>query len=392
MLRGVIRRTTAGCLFLLCVAAASSARQSSEPQASRILHWGASGQYAKQVNFIGMPVASDVVFFYEHEFGKYPRFWNGVAENGGTPYRASLGTHLAKVRTDIVKKINYTYWRGFGVIDFESWHPLWDLSPQAFRTGAVQQTMRENPALTQSQATTLARTRHEIAAKEFMLQTIAVCKEVRPLASWGFFNMPADGQSPWVSSTPWLWEASTAFFPAVSVDRFGVASGVPGPGQGTVAAYRAHVQRAVSLARSVAAGKPVLAVGWLRYPDFNPYYKFQFLSDLDLWELLNHQRLMGADGLIFWDYIGDPSLVLPYSRYVQVNLRAAVERLVAEDPLWHYLLGDADSDGSVNYNDIFACLSAWGADYRPLTGFGDADRNGLVEFKDVLSVTTNLVP
>ncbi len=392
MSAGFFNRTAVGCLFLLSFACAAGARQSSEPQPRKVLHWGASGSYALQINLVGLPIQHDVIFFYEHLFGKYPRFWNGVAENGGTPFRANLSAHLTKVSSDVTKRIPRVDYSGFVVIDFESWHPLWDLCPLAFRQGAVKQERSANPSLTEAQATSLARSRHEVAAKEFMVRTIEVCKSIRPQAYWGFFNLPADGQSAWVSATPWLWDACKAFYPAVTVERFGVESGIPGPGQQTIAAYRARVERAIGTARFAADGKPVLGVGWLRYPDYNPYYKFQFLSDLDLREHLRHQREVGADGLIFWDAINDSTLAAHYSRYAQMNLRPAVERLISEEPSWRYIPGDANSDGLVNYDDIFACLSAWGRDYRPVTGLGDANLDGLVDFSDLIDITSQMSP
>ncbi len=375
-----------GCLLVLIGNAPSEARQSADPMARPILHWGASGTHAHQIDLSGLPIVHDTVFYYEHEFGTYPRFWNGVEQNGGTPHRVNLQAHLAKVRADVPKKIPHPAWDGFACIDFESWHPVWDLAPRVFRDAAVQQVLLSDPKLSEPIAIGIAKARHEIAAREFMLQTIEVCKSMRPRTRWGYFNLPSDGHAAYVSRTPWLWEASTAFFPAVSVDKMCIESGVPGPGQTSLAAYRAHVDRAVGLARSVSPGKPVIAVGWLRYPEFNSVYAFQFLTHLDLGELLRRPREQGADGMILWDYIANPGLVVPYSLYVQTSVRPAVDHLVSQDPAWRFLPGDSNDDGRVEYRDVISVLSSWGFDYRPGSGSGDANRDGLVDFGDIFSV------
>ncbi|MBL8746645.1 MAG: PQQ-dependent sugar dehydrogenase [Phycisphaerae bacterium] len=47
-------------------------------------------------------------------------------------------------------------------------------------------------------------------------------------------------------------------------------------------------------------------------------------------------------------------------------------------------LGDADNDHDVDFSDITAELSAFGANYLPcLVGFGDGDKNGSVNFADI---------
>lgn len=63
--------------------------------------------------------------------------------------------------------------------------------------------------------------------------------------------------------------------------------------------------------------------------------------------------------------------------------------LLAELPPPPECLGDADRDGLVSFPDIIAVLANWANDYSPGSGVGDADYNGLVEFPDVISVLAN---
>ncbi|MBL8746910.1 MAG: hypothetical protein JNK58_11205 [Phycisphaerae bacterium] len=46
-------------------------------------------------------------------------------------------------------------------------------------------------------------------------------------------------------------------------------------------------------------------------------------------------------------------------------------------------VGDADGSGTVNFADVSAVLTNWGANYLPGTGVGDADGDGRVLFTDV---------
>ena len=51
--------------------------------------------------------------------------------------------------------------------------------------------------------------------------------------------------------------------------------------------------------------------------------------------------------------------------------------------------GDADLDGSVTFIDVTIVIAYWGADYRPGTGPGDSNGDGVVNNLDLGAVTTN---
>lgn len=53
------------------------------------------------------------------------------------------------------------------------------------------------------------------------------------------------------------------------------------------------------------------------------------------------------------------------------------------------LQGDADFNGHVNFADVTAVLSNFGASYSPGVGLGDANRNGAVDFADITGVLAN---
>jgi len=51
--------------------------------------------------------------------------------------------------------------------------------------------------------------------------------------------------------------------------------------------------------------------------------------------------------------------------------------------------GDSNRDGIVDFDDIVSVLANWLADYAPGTGIGDADGTGVVDFDDVVAVLSN---
>lgn len=66
------------------------------------------------------------------------------------------------------------------------------------------------------------------------------------------------------------------------------------------------------------------------------------------------------------------------------NARSTREALVVLNPAG--CLGDANNDRRVDMVDLSAVLQMWGYDYRPMTGAGDTDRDGVVGFGDLTMV------
>ncbi len=53
------------------------------------------------------------------------------------------------------------------------------------------------------------------------------------------------------------------------------------------------------------------------------------------------------------------------------------------------LVGDANGDGDVNFNDINSSIANWLANYAPNTGPGDANGDGVVNFDDINTIIAN---
>ena len=128
--------------------------------------------------------------------GQWPRLktWQGQshAVNGGVPQNASLQAHLDEIRRTMPFGVaeNYT---GIVAIDFEAWAPIWseDTSKDGWHSAAYQNlsielVLQKEPNLPLAEAKAKAKKAFESAALEFFVETIKLCRTLRPNARWGY--------------------------------------------------------------------------------------------------------------------------------------------------------------------------------------------------------------
>ncbi|MAV54957.1 MAG: hypothetical protein CMJ28_03265 [Phycisphaerae bacterium] len=98
----------------------------------------------------------------------------------------------------------------------------------------------------------------------------------------------------------------------------------------------------------------------------------------DYIDSLLENNVTDESGIIAWSLWNDPEIG---NRSVPIDMDALVFDLEPSTP------GDVNGDGSVDFNDLLAILSAWGA---PCTGCSeDLDGDGEVGFNDLLIVLSN---
>jgi lysophospholipase L1-like esterase len=128
--------------------------------------------------------------------GQWPIITSTGNLNGGVPQNASLTAHLAEIRRTMPFGVaaNYT---GIIAIDFEDWAPIWseDTSKDGWHSAAYQNlsialVLQAHPKLSLTQAKAEAKKAFESAALEFFVETIKLCRELRPKAQWGFYGFP----------------------------------------------------------------------------------------------------------------------------------------------------------------------------------------------------------
>ncbi len=315
----MMRRTlmTACAIGTLAACGVMASAQTAPPQgaANFPLHWCVSGAEEPNINFSGLPIQrgrSEI--FYEQHIGKYPRIWTDPAtgrhytENEGIPQKTNWPAHLAKVRRDLDARIPDVNWDGTAILDFEGWHPNWEMGVRDPMKALSRAWVRTRfPALSTAQVEARAHEEFEAAGMDFMVRTIQECKALRPHAKWGFYGFPyvfypANMQEEFRP----IFNAVDAFFPPVYAVNYSVPdTQTPGPWQRYLSDYTTRISQQMALTRQIAPTKPIFPLVWIRYHDMNHVYTDQMLNDLDLPAMFRQPWLNGAQAVIFWDYIQD---------------------------------------------------------------------------------------
>lgn len=293
--------------------------------------WGAFGPSENQVSTTAAPQIQRgrVIVLYNWQAGLYPKQWEGQLVNGGVPVSVDMTVHLNKLRNDLDLYIPPSF-DGYAVIDYEDWDCLWMDTPNLYKELTRAVTRARYAGITEAQVEEYSKRDHEAAAKDFFLQTINLCKQLRPNAKWGYYGYPREHHIDYRQQMQWLWDASTALYPAAYV-VYPASSASPTPfGYASMDYYPALMQQLVGTSRQLAGTKPVVPFVWSRYHDLNPLFRFQFLNNLDLTRMLREPRLKGADGVIFWDYIPDSTLAQNYTQFIQTTLSQIVSSVDLE--------------------------------------------------------------
>ncbi len=134
-------------------------------------------------------------------FGAWPTLnQDGSApqSNGGVPQRANLTLHLDKISSGLDVWVPQEDFDGNIVLDWEAWTPNWDFCDSSdpnwmsehyplYSIGLVQ---KEHPTWNLTQVIAQARKEFETAALEFMVETLKVIRQRRPLAKVGYYGYP----------------------------------------------------------------------------------------------------------------------------------------------------------------------------------------------------------
>ncbi|XP_060807881.1 hyaluronidase-5-like isoform X1 [Amyelois transitella] len=221
--------------------------------------------------------------------------------NGGVPQEGNLEKHEEAFRNILESSVPDPDFNGVGIIDFESWRPVFRqnfgvLVPYKDVSVEIERKLHWWWPKNWMQAE--AKRRFEDAARTFMKTTLSIAKQMRPLALWGYygfpycFNMANKDMSEACSGAVqrendgiyWLWSESTALFPSVYSSKELSAPQL-------AALARGRLREAARVRRR---GAPVLPYFWFRYRDGG----FMTKNDLDI--ALKTFYKSGADGFIIW--------------------------------------------------------------------------------------------
>lgn len=112
--------------------------------------------------------------------------------NGGVPQEGNLTLHLDVFQETVETLIPENY-DGIGVIDFESWRPIYRQnfgSLQPYKDLSMEIEQNRHPLWNKNRLEQEAIERFEIAGKEYMEETLILAQQLRPNASWGYYAYP----------------------------------------------------------------------------------------------------------------------------------------------------------------------------------------------------------
>nr|CAD7603403.1 unnamed protein product [Timema genevievae] len=180
-----------------------------------------------------------IVILYDP--GQFPALLKGpngkiVRRNGGVPQEGNLTHHLMKIRQDIDRLVSNRFFDGMGILDFESWRPIFrqnwgTLLPYRELSRTIERDRHplQKPSLTEKEA----KSRFESASRRFMEQTLELVRQMRPQGKWGYYAYPfcynytPKNMAPTCpvqvmkenNQTNWLFESSEAIYPSLYLSK-----------------------------------------------------------------------------------------------------------------------------------------------------------------------------
>ncbi len=314
--------------------------------------------WSARMDFRGAPIQRNMYSLYESQLGEFPTAGIHVVEADPDFYRR----HMMRLREFVEHRVPSPTATGFGMLDIETWHPLWALtvnigSNQApgapdldFKDDWRDYIRQARPELlegkTADEQEAIFCETYQAATRRFFLDTLNECKRLRPGLRWGYYLFPPktyfdyltdERAQRWrgITREPlrWLYEAQDAVFPDV-YSMYYCVSGANDWSRheedlGTNTAYlRENIREAVA----VANGKPVIAYVGLRYHNSAGPHAGRIINDLNLRQTMDVVRLAGANGIAWWDAIRSETGYNEIQQHMTTQLAARINAYVANQP------------------------------------------------------------
>lgn len=113
--------------------------------------------------------------------------------NGGVPQEGNLKEHLETFRKHLTTQIPDESFSGIGIIDFESWRPIFRqnwASLEPYKTLSIKLEREKHPFWSEAAVKKEAKRRFEKSGRIFMEETLKMAKKLRPKAKWGYYGYP----------------------------------------------------------------------------------------------------------------------------------------------------------------------------------------------------------
>nr|CAD7193756.1 unnamed protein product [Timema douglasi] len=295
-----------------------------------------------------------IVILYDP--GQFPALLKGpngkiVHRNGGVPQEGNLTHHLMKIRQDIDRLVSNRFFDGMGVLDFESWRPIFrqnwgTLLPYRELSRAIEK--NRHPSWKPSLREKEAKSRFESASRRFMEQTLELVRQMRPQGKWGYYAYPfcynytPKNMAPTCpvqvmkenNQTNWLFESSEAIYPSLYLSKLDMTE------EQHIQYIIGRMNEAVRIASYVPKKITVNPYIWYKYHDSRGH----FLSKVDLFNSLAITRKFRRGGAIIWGSANDVDTkekCEELEKYLD-NILGPIVKYVSEKP---------DKDLFTNSND-----------------------------------------
>ncbi|QOJ00145.1 MAG: hypothetical protein HRU70_06450 [Phycisphaeraceae bacterium] len=305
-----------------------------------------------QIDLSRSTIQRDAYVFYEGDSGLYPQ--PGPHMIDADP--GYMARHLEAFRRHVAAKIPDANASGYACIDWESWHPLWSLTPNTasnqgrdaidkdFKNDWEEHILATRPnlirGLTGADRDNALKRSYEEVTKRFFLDTLAEAKRFRPNIKWGFYGFPAREfytfwsvrADPWkrVNETEltWLFSAVDVLFPTIYAVKVAVEGRTPDPARHEVPAEmnERFILDNVAEAVRVSQGKPVFAYVHFRYhPSLPRGIAETWVNEVNLRQQIELPKRAGAAGIMIWDCIESEQHFRDLDRIVQQQVIPRVD-------------------------------------------------------------------
>ncbi|CAH2007612.1 unnamed protein product [Acanthoscelides obtectus] len=233
-----------------------------------------------------------------------------VLRNGGVPQEGNLTDHLIIFEKLVQQLIPDESFSGIGIIDFESWRPVFRQNFGAlseYKVLSFDIEKRRHPIWTNAWLQKEAKKRFEAAAKQFMEETLLVAKLTRPYATWGYyaypycFNMsPSNRRGPCPKeavvendSLEWLFNLEDNLYPSLYLSNKDSI-------KDKVKMVEGRIEETKRIVKHLEKHKNIMPYFWYKYHDAK-----DFLSKEDIFSIFTVLSSYYLDGLVIWGSSND---------------------------------------------------------------------------------------
>nr|AGI16775.1 Cul o 2 allergen [Culicoides obsoletus] len=274
-----------------------------------------------------------IVILYDP--GKFPALLEHQGQlyrrNGGVPQEGNLQEHIDILAEHINKLIPDTQFSGIGVIDFESWRPIFRQNSgvlQPYKDLSYKLVHRDHKLWNRKRVEIEAARLFEAAGRTFVEETINVAKILRPKAKWGYYGFPycfnMNGGANMNEDCPanvkeendqikWLWDIVDVVLPSVYLNNKITSAQ-------RVQFVRGRMREGYRVAKMSKKSPKPPVLAYLRYVYTDT---LKFLSNEDLKQAIKVSKEQKSKGMIFWGSSYDVKTkeqCIDFRKYVDNNL------------------------------------------------------------------------